>query len=540
MAYSHLNVPEGWEPYFSKYPNGYSMLEALSAWVAQVDSMVDSYNQTELTVTDYTGRMDDFIVQYDTSLHDTLAQTLTEWQTSGLLEVIIEQSLQTEMDVLDAQMSVVSGQVTSKVGGGVLANLADLSQEVKTSMTGGSVAVVGVDAVNTVNVIDKAVTPDKLDGILTTSGNYYNPDTRSNGFKLDNATGNLVADAAYTTSDYIFVKGLSDRFIAAIEGSYGSSACYYGSAKVFMSGVDNIAYSNGRKTPANVIWMRIDMPLASGATNALAITKTQLTAPPTFTPYVRKLDRVNIDYTDVLGTPEIVNNLTLGESQTIVGIPQETIAIGTNAARHPENASLAIGTGALQNLVAATTDNDNGKFNTAVGHAAGKNTTLGDHNTDIGWSAGADNTTGDGNTNVGEDAGLHNVTGSANTNVGNRAGQSGKGDRNTRIGGSAGFFGTGVPTGDGNSSLGYGSGPTDGAGEYNVHLGYWCQPYGDINNSIGIGYNVSTTKSNQVVIGNNAIEENVFHGKFKLFDGNGVAYSLYVGTDGLLKLELFA
>lgn len=59
----------------------------------------------------------------------------------------------------------VSGLANGKVdkGGASQVTMAMLSQEVKMSMTGGSVAVVGKDAVNTSNVVDNAITLAKVD-----------------------------------------------------------------------------------------------------------------------------------------------------------------------------------------------------------------------------------------------------------------------------------------------------------------------------------------------------------------------------------------
>ena len=53
-------------------------------------------------------------------------------------------------------------QLAEKVGGGVLADMVDLSQNVKTAMTGGSVAVVGINSVDTIHVVDNSISPDKL------------------------------------------------------------------------------------------------------------------------------------------------------------------------------------------------------------------------------------------------------------------------------------------------------------------------------------------------------------------------------------------
>jgi hypothetical protein len=41
-TFSPLNVPDQWNQYFTKYPQGYTILEALLNWVQQVDDMVDN------------------------------------------------------------------------------------------------------------------------------------------------------------------------------------------------------------------------------------------------------------------------------------------------------------------------------------------------------------------------------------------------------------------------------------------------------------------------------------------------------------------
>lgn len=44
--FKHLHIPDQWEQYWSKYPNGYSLMEALINWVGQVNDMVDVSNET--------------------------------------------------------------------------------------------------------------------------------------------------------------------------------------------------------------------------------------------------------------------------------------------------------------------------------------------------------------------------------------------------------------------------------------------------------------------------------------------------------------
>lgn len=43
--FPHLDVPYQWEEYWTKYPHGYTIFEALCNWVTQVDLMVDEFNK---------------------------------------------------------------------------------------------------------------------------------------------------------------------------------------------------------------------------------------------------------------------------------------------------------------------------------------------------------------------------------------------------------------------------------------------------------------------------------------------------------------
>lgn len=105
MKFNHLNVPETWQHYWSKYPEGYTILEALLNWVAQVDSMVDNQNDLNTRVTGFRTELDEFIAQFDTNLQGQVEDTLSEWQTSGFLDVVINAALQTQIDEVDARLS---------------------------------------------------------------------------------------------------------------------------------------------------------------------------------------------------------------------------------------------------------------------------------------------------------------------------------------------------------------------------------------------------------------------------------------------------
>lgn len=98
MKFNHLNVPTHWQNYWTRYPEGHTILEALLSWVKQVDDMVDSHNQNQTIIERFGERLDDFIKQFSTDMQQTIVSILSEWQTSGFLEVIIAEALQTEFD----------------------------------------------------------------------------------------------------------------------------------------------------------------------------------------------------------------------------------------------------------------------------------------------------------------------------------------------------------------------------------------------------------------------------------------------------------
>lgn len=98
MKFNHLNVPGHWRHYWTRYPEGYTILEALVSWVSQVDLMVDNQNKLNDTVTDFGLRLDDFIEQFDENLREQTTIILKDWQRTGFLGEIITEALTWELD----------------------------------------------------------------------------------------------------------------------------------------------------------------------------------------------------------------------------------------------------------------------------------------------------------------------------------------------------------------------------------------------------------------------------------------------------------
>jgi hypothetical protein len=271
-----------------------------------------------------------------------------------------------------------------------------------------------------------------------------------------------------------------------------------------------------------------------------------------------------------------VNSLTIGKGGAIGNTAVNNTAIGIDALKvNTANNNTAIGKSALANNVggyqntaigvnalltnvgessiANPTIPFVGIYNTAVGFEALKlntgnnntalglstllNNTIGFQNTAIGSEALRSNVDGEENTAVGKDALRQNLDSNWNTAVGSSALQGNVGGfQNTAVGRYASYsnFGGAYNTSIGvdslkanvnsnlNTGLGYKAGYTV-TGARNTFLGSQddnviSPQVATVINSIAIGNNAYTTKSNQAVLGNSLITETVLYGVIKLTD----------------------
>lgn len=94
MKFKPLNIPDSWKHYWTKYPEGYTVMESLMDWVSQV-------NEMSVNLNDMDDIIKDFIKNFDSDLEGTLTNILNDMQADGRLEVIISNALQTQMDKLE-------------------------------------------------------------------------------------------------------------------------------------------------------------------------------------------------------------------------------------------------------------------------------------------------------------------------------------------------------------------------------------------------------------------------------------------------------
>lgn len=204
MKFNHLNVPDSWQHYWTKYPEGYTIMEALISWVSQVDRMIDNVNNWN----DY---LESFVSQFDEELQTTVGNILNDWSTSGFLKELINEYTNERIDELDnIKISRGDVRITDFNTNFGKINEGHLSEELIAQITGqtpvGTTPVVG--SVTTRTLANKAVTPEKT-SFIDVSTNLVSPDRieygaryTGAGVKENNSAWNLVM--VYGTPDVFY------------------------------------------------------------------------------------------------------------------------------------------------------------------------------------------------------------------------------------------------------------------------------------------------------------------------------------------------
>lgn len=132
MQFNKLNVPEHWERYWTKYPQGMTILESLYEWVSQVDAMVDNVN-------DWNNYLDEFVKTFDSELQQTVSKTLLEWEASGFLSEIIDSTLfkfTNKLDTKRDKSTLITRSDMNVSTDNVKLSLDNLNDEARAAMAG--------------------------------------------------------------------------------------------------------------------------------------------------------------------------------------------------------------------------------------------------------------------------------------------------------------------------------------------------------------------------------------------------------------------
>ena len=136
--------------------NGLTMQDLLCQFFTKINECVKSSNE----VIDLT----DWLV--NTGLEEEVVKKLMVLIEDGTVEKLINVNL---FKTLNNEINELSSQLEHKANKNEVFSMANMGQDIKEAMTGGSVAVVGKDTVLTENIVDNQVTPAKTTFIENTS-----------------------------------------------------------------------------------------------------------------------------------------------------------------------------------------------------------------------------------------------------------------------------------------------------------------------------------------------------------------------------------
>ena len=160
------------------------------------DGKVTNLKQFELTVQKLAGEPVGIVDRAEFSALVAVLADANEFRT----DIDVLNNNKADRNDLNATNQNVLKLETNKVdkGGNEQVTLEMLAQDVKESMTGGSVAVVGPKGVNTSNIANRAVTPYKTDHVKV-GKNLFDPSKVQVGVYYDSLTGEKISNQSYST-----------------------------------------------------------------------------------------------------------------------------------------------------------------------------------------------------------------------------------------------------------------------------------------------------------------------------------------------------
>lgn len=96
--FKKLIIPPQWKEYWTAYPHGYTILEALVDWLSEVNAIIDNIN-------DLNKYMDDFINRWQGEMREEVTKLLTDWKNQGVLEDILLAVYGEEVDNIKIDLS---------------------------------------------------------------------------------------------------------------------------------------------------------------------------------------------------------------------------------------------------------------------------------------------------------------------------------------------------------------------------------------------------------------------------------------------------
>lgn len=241
------------ENFYYKYkryiPNAYDETYTL---LEKVDKLIDDMNDMGLLVNDVVDlwkQVMDWVM--DEGLTESVHDKLDEMVADGTFDKIINEELfatKADKDVLDRFMNETNYEMNLKAPINTVWGMDSLSQDVKEAMTGGSVPVVGENAITNVNIVNGQVSPNKTSFFKPTR-NLFNKYNTLRNKVIGPLTGAIVDGENRWVSERMELKPNTTYK----RNDYGVTA-FYDQNGTFISSTDEYTF----RTTGNTKYTRID------------------------------------------------------------------------------------------------------------------------------------------------------------------------------------------------------------------------------------------------------------------------------------------
>ena len=145
------------------------------------------------------------------------------------------------------ELNGVKSSLEDKANKNEVFTMANMGQDIKEAISGGSVAVVGRSSVGIENVKTNAIHAYHTSFLKVSSDNILNPSICKNGFYVSPTNGDLVTDSAYITSDFIKITPGKTYY-----SNSGNTFAFYDNVYNFISGGN----TNEMIAPPNACFLR--------------------------------------------------------------------------------------------------------------------------------------------------------------------------------------------------------------------------------------------------------------------------------------------
>ena len=184
-------------------------------------------------------------------------------EVNARLDIIIQDVENAENDRKDAEALMVAeieeinSSLDNKANLNTVFNMANMGQDIKTAMTGGSVAVVGIDSVLTENIVDNQITPSKIKEVDEICWKEVFRFATLQADKIY-SSGNVVTKAGVYASNLVRINPGSTL---TVNSAIASSDARLSLFDVNKEHIQQYSFNNINQIPSNAYYIGASIPL---------------------------------------------------------------------------------------------------------------------------------------------------------------------------------------------------------------------------------------------------------------------------------------